>query len=263
MILVLSGTEEGREIVRILHKEGMPVLTTVATDYGKKMFESIGLNDLCIQGRLDENGFYRLILEKKFNTVVDATHPYAVEVSNNALNACKKTGTRHLRFERKGINIPDHPLIYKVTTMEDAVKTAEKLGKNIFLSTGISGVAPFIPFKDYKELYVRILPIPEHIESCKNMGIHPGNIIAMHGPFSEELNRAMFRQYHIDTLVTKESGGAGGIQEKIKAALGLGVDIILVMRPQLNFPVIYTSIDGIVDDLTRWYHSDNVSPAKV
>ena len=73
----------------------------------------------------------------------------------------------------------------------------------------------FIVLKDEKELYVRILPIPEHIALCLDMGIPPTNIIAMHGPFSEDLNRAMFRQYQINTMVTKESGEAGGVLKRL------------------------------------------------
>ena len=247
MILVLSGTEEGKEIVRRLHEEGMNLLTTVATEYGKKMFEQLGLETICVQGRLDANGFSRLIQEKGIYTVVDATHPYAIEVSQNAMDACKKTNIRYLRFEREEMAIPTHPLIHKVKTMADAVDLSRTLGKKIFLTTGISSVARFIVLKDEKELYVRILPIPEHIALCLDMGIPPTNIIAMHGPFSEDLNRATFRQYHINTMVTKESGEAGGVLEKINAARNEGIDSVVIERPRIEFPQKYSSIDEVVD----------------
>ncbi|MCF6155720.1 MAG: precorrin-6A reductase [Candidatus Brocadia sp.] len=247
MILVLSGTEEGKEIVRRLHEERLGILTTVATQYGKKMFEQMGLENVCLQGRLDAKGFSRLIKEKGIDIVVDATHPYAIEVSQNAMDACKKTNTRYLRFERQGIEIPTHPLIHKVKTMAEAVDKSGTLGKKIFLTTGISSVSKFILLKDEKELYVRILPVPEHIVSCLDMGIPPTHIIAMHGPFSEDLNRAMFRQYHINTVVTKDSGEAGGVLEKIHAALKEGIDTIVLERPQLEFPQKYSSIDELIN----------------
>ena len=247
MILVLSGTEEGKEIVRRLHEEGLNLLTTVATEYGKKIFEQMGLETICLQGRLDTNGFSRLIKERKIDTVVDATHPFAVEVSRNAIDACKKTNIRYLRFERQGIKIPDHPLIHKVKTITEAVDKARILGKRIFLTTGVSSVSKFIVLKNEKELYVRILPVPEHIALCINIGIPPSNIIAMHGPFSEELNRAMFRQYQINTMVTKESGDIGGVREKINAALSEHIDTIIIERPRLEFPQKYSSIDEVVN----------------
>ena len=246
MILVLSGTEEGKEIVRRLHGEGVRLLTTVATEYGKKMFEQAGLETICLQGRLDTNGFSRLIKERGVDTVVDATHPYAIEVSQNAMDACKKTNVRYLRFEREVIAIPAHPLIHRVKTMAEAVGKSRTLGKRIFLTTGISSVARFIVLKDEKELYVRILPIPEHIALCFDMGIPPTNIIAMHGPFSEDLNRAMFRQYRINTMVTKDSGEVGGVLEKINAALNEGIETVVIERPGIEFPQKYSSIDEVV-----------------
>ncbi len=246
MILVLSGTEEGKEIVRRLHDEGLSLITTVATEYGKKIFEQMGLETVCLQGRLDANGFSSLIREKGIDTVVDATHPYAIEVSQNAMDACKKNNTRYLRFERQETEIPNHPLVHKVKTMSEAVEKSRALGKRIFLTTGISSVEKFIILKDEKELYVRILPVPEHIALCLDMGIPPARIIAMHGPFSEDLNRAMFRQYQINTMVTKESGDAGGAFEKIHAAFTEGIDTIVIERPRLEFPQKYSSIDEIV-----------------
>lgn len=246
MILVLSGTEEGKEIVRRLHDDGLSLLTTVATEYGKKMFEEIGLKTVCLQGRLDAQGFSRLIKEKGIDTVVDATHPYAIEVSQNAIDACKNTSTQYLRYERQQIEIPTDPLIHKVKTMAEAVDKARILGKRIFLTTGISSVANFILLKDEKELYVRILPVPEHITLCLDMGIPPTHIIAMHGPFSEELNWAMFKQYQINTMVTKDSGEVGGVLEKIRAALSEGIDTIIIERPRLEYPRKYSSIDEVV-----------------
>ena len=129
MILVLSGTEEGKEIVRRLHEAGVSLLTTVATEYGKKMFEQAGLEAVCLQGRLDANGFSRLIKERGVDTVVDATHPYAIEVSQNAMDACKKPIFVIYVSKGEEISIPIHPLIYKVKTMAEAVDKSRTLGK--------------------------------------------------------------------------------------------------------------------------------------
>lgn len=249
MILVLSGTEEGKEIVRKLHDAGLSLLTTVATEYGKKIFEQMGLESICLQGRLDANGFSHLIRERKISTVVDATHPYAVEVSRNAMDACNRENVRYLRYERQETDIPNHLLIHKVKTMEDAVGKARSLGKKILLTTGITSVAKFIALKDEKELYVRILPVPDHIASCLSMGILATHIIAMHGPFSEDLNRATFKQYQINTVVTKDSGDVGGVLEKIRAALAENIDSIVIERPKIHFQKIYASIDDVVKEV--------------
>jgi len=246
MILVLSGTEEGKEIVRRLYNKGIRLITTVATEYGKKIFEQMGLETICLQGRLDVDGFTHLIINKEIDIVIDATHPYAIEVSQNAMDACKRTNVRYLRFERQEIKIPVHPLIHRVGAMSEAVDKARGLGNKILLTTGVSSLSRFIILKNEKELFIRILPIPEHIALCLDIGIPATNIIAMHGPFSEYLNRAMFKQYGINTVVTKESGEAGGILEKVNAALIEGIDTIIIERPKLEYPHKYSSIDEVV-----------------
>lgn len=249
MILILSGTEEGKEIVRRLHEEDLNLLTTVATEYGKKMFEQIGLEAVCLQGRLDADGFVQLIEERGIDTVVDASHPYAVQASQNAMDACKRMSIRYIRFERHEVEIPDHSLIHRVKTLQEAVDKAKILGKRIFLTTGISSVSKFIHVRDKKKLFVRILPVPDHITLCLDMGIPPANIIAMHGPFSEDLNRAMFRQYQINTMVTKDSGDVGGVLEKIHAALSEGIDTVIIERPKLTFQKVYSSLDDVVKEV--------------
>lgn len=255
MILILSGTEEGKEIVKRLREEGLNLITTVATEYGKRIFEQMGLGTVCLQGRLDADGFAQLIEERGIDTVVDASHPYAVQASQNVMDACKRRNIRYIRFERLETEIPHHTLIHRVKTMQEAVDKSRMLGKRIFLTTGISSVAKFIHLKSEKELFVRILPVPEHITLCLDMGIPPAHIIAMHGPFSEDLNRAMFRQYHINTVVTKDSGDAGGVLEKIHAALSEGIDTVIIERPRLIFQNVCSSLDEVVREVREELHS--------
>ena len=61
-----------------------------------------------------------------------------------------------------------------------------------------------------------------HIEQCVKMGIKSSNILALQGPFSLELNKAIFNQYHIDVVVTKDSGKTGGVPEKNSGCNGDG-----------------------------------------
>lgn len=77
-----------------------------------------------------------------------------------------------------------------------------------------------------ERLFVRVLPGTESIEICHKNGILGRQIIAMQGPFSEEMNLALLHQYQIRYMVTKESGASGGFSEKISAAeKGRGIGI--------------------------------------
>ena len=76
-----------------------------------------------------------------------------------------------------------------------------------------------------------MLSLPSVIEACRELGFEGKNLIAMQGPFSEEMNRAMLRQYDCRYLVTKDSGKAGGFPEKIQAAISCGAVPVIIGRP--------------------------------
>lgn len=243
MILVMSGTEEGREIVEGLNNRGKKLLATVATEYGFEIYDKMGLGHLCLQGGLDVNGLSQLIKNKKIKTLIDATHPYATQASLNAIKACKERGIKYIRFQRGETTVEDQPFIHFVNSIDDAVEWCSKSDKErILLATGFKSVEKFIKLKDEKEIYIRILPMPAHIERCITMGIKSSNILALQGPFSLELNKAMFKQYKIDIVITKDSGNVGGVAEKIQAAKEAGIDAVIIKRQEINYPKKCSSI---------------------
>ncbi len=256
MILVMSGTEEGREIVKRLNDKGEGVFTTVATEYGYEIYEKIGLGHLCIQGRLDINELSELIRNKKIDTLIDATHPYATQASLNAIKASEENGIKYIRFHRSasvtedggsgGTAIERQEFVHIITDMDEAVSWCrESDRKRILLTTGFSAVEKFVKLKDEKEIYVRILPMPAHIEQCVSMGIKPSNILALQGPFSLEFNKAIYNQYNIDVVITKDSGKTGGVPEKIQSAREAGIDIVIIKREEIDYPVKCSSIDEV------------------
>lgn len=256
MILVMSGTEEGREIVKALSGKGKGVITTVATEYGREIYEKIGLGHLCLQGRLDIKGLSELIRGNDIKTLIDATHPYATQASLNAIKASEECGIKYIRLQRPS-SVSDSScmdqaaarspeLVHIVKSMDEAVEWCRKSDKtNILLTTGFSSVGKFVRLKDEKNIYVRILPMPVHIEQCVKMGIKSSNILAVQGPFSLEFNKAVFNQYHIEVVVTKDSGKSGGVPEKIQAAMETGTDTVVIKREEIDYPVKCSTIDEV------------------
>ena len=84
-------------------------------------------------------------------------------------------------------------------------------------------------------LVSRVLPTAEVIALCEGLGLSPKQIVAMQGPFSQALNREMFRQYRADVIVTKNSGAIGGTDTKIAAAVELGLPVVVIDRPVLAY----------------------------
>ena len=245
--VIFSGTTEGRWLSEKLCAMGQPHMVCVATTYGKEMMQENSLARVHV-GRMDTEEMTRFLQAEGYgrgDLVVDATHPYAVSASKNIKEAAGKTHCRYLRVVRAPESAPGDPAteddktgeygqihVYG-TTLECALALNECSG-NILLTTGSKDLGLFcrnVPEEVKKRLYVRVIPSPESLYLCQAEGIEPDHVIAMHGPFGLELNLALIRQYQIRHLVTKESGSAGGFEEKIKAAGAAGAVSHVICRP--------------------------------
>lgn len=232
-VLVFGGTSEGRKLAEIFNANNRKCTICVATDYGEKLLpKSENVNVIC--GRMDCNEICMLLGEdNKYSYVIDATHPYASVISENARNACIKTNTAYLRLLRSktGSNIYDDG----IKIFPDALQAAKYLDKTtgrILLTTGSKELPAFCgEIRDKSRITARVLPSAKAIEACNNAGLEGRQIIAMHGPFSREVNTAIIKQTEAAFIVTKESGNAGGFQEKIDAARETGTEVILIKRP--------------------------------
>lgn len=232
-VLVFGGTSEGRKLAEIFNANNRKCTICVATDYGEKLLpKSENVNVIC--GRMDCNEICMLLGEdNKYSYVIDATHPYASVISENARNACIKTNTAYLRLLRSetGRNIYNDG----IKIFPDALQAAKYLDKTtgrILLTTGSKELPVFCgEIRDKSRITARVLPSAKAIEACNNAGLEGRQIIAMHGPFSKEINTAIIKQTGAAFIVTKESGNAGGFQEKIDAARETGTEVILIKRP--------------------------------
>lgn len=245
MILVLSGTEDGREIVEKLLENNQTVLATTATEYGAKLFKTHP-NLKVISERLDIDDM--IILMKKYNikTIVDATHPYAAEVSKNAIKSAAESNIKYFRFERKKIS---YEKIDRFSSYEEVIKYLEKVKGNTLLTTGSNNLDKFenVNFKD--DLYIRVLPTANVVKKCTDLGFLPKKIIALQGPFTTEFNKAIYEFYNIKYIVTKDSGDIGGTNEKIQAAIDRDIKVLLIDRPHIDYPNKYDSVRELVENI--------------
>jgi precorrin-6x reductase len=227
-ILVFGGTREGTCLAEKLPSYGYDVTVSVATDYGALMLE--GLKAEVKIGRLDINGMAALMNSKPFGWVIDATHPYAAQVTKNIQAAAQQAKLPYLRLLRpEGEHQTNET---SVSTPQEAAKVLLNRPGNILLTTGSKDLEAFTLLPDYKErVWVRILASEPSLHQALELGYPPNHIVAMHGPFSKELNIALLHQFEIKTMVTKRSGRAGGYQEKADAARETGAELIIIDRP--------------------------------
>ena len=291
-ILIFGGTTEGRELaerlagefsVMEIPREGR-ITVSVATELGAEELQKIDGIDILV-GRMDISAMKSAL--GGYELCIDATHPYAVEATKNIKLACEEAGVPYRRLLReKGAEAADHELTHAgtgtdlgvahagaetapghmyvgtgtdtgITCVESAAEAAAFLAfreGRILLTTGAKEVEVFSGIAR-ERLYVRVLPMTESLMACERAGIPHRNVIAMYGPFSQEMNEAIFRQFQIAWLVTKDAGTAGGFQEKVAAARALGVRTVVIRRP-VESGASMEEILREVRSLTRLRHED-------
>ena len=220
-----SGTTEGRRFSQKLAALGAKVTVCVATPLGaEEQGEMAGIT--VHAGRLQPDAMAALLAGA--DLCIDATHPYAVDATKNIRAAAAQAGVEYRRLLRAQSPLPEGCAVF-----ETAAQAAEYLARqsgNVLLATGAKELAAFAAL-DPARLYPRVLPTPEGIAACEAAQIPHKNIIAMQGPFSLALNVALMEQFHIQYLVTKDGGAAGGFAEKVQAAAKTGAQLVVLRRP--------------------------------
>lgn len=277
-VLIFGGTSEGRILSQRLSEKKIPCDVCVATEYGR---EALNPDDYVnvISGRLSREEMQKLYQTASYSLVIDATHPYAREVSENikrslaAHNAAQKgLKIRLLRFERDTKSkLADGNLVF----FENAEECADRLtaeikntDKNVLLTTGSKELSLFCRDQLLRSrLISRVIPSMESLEICQKNGLEGRQIIAMQGPFSMQANLAQIADYKAGILVTKESGSAGGFDAKVEAAMEAGIRCFVIKKPEeagkaADTPAdyeLFTSLDALFLHLCQLLH---ISPEK-
>lgn len=227
-VLLFGGTLEGRLLAEGLAARGIRVTCSVATEYGRDLIRPA--KGLTVQtGRLGAREMERLMKSRPYSCVVDATHPYAAEVSCHIKTAAERVSLPYLRLLRAS----EHgETVLRAASADEAAQILNGTEGAILLTTGSKDLAAFTAIQGYRErLWVRILPSVQSLQTALGLGIPAKQIICMQGPFSKALNAAMLRQTGARYLVTKDSGKAGGFAEKMEAAAEVGAVPLVIARP--------------------------------
>jgi precorrin-6x reductase len=226
--VVFGGTTEGRKICEFCADVGIPIRYCAATADGARAAEGFS-NTRVSAGRLNAAEMSALFHRDIPTLAVDATHPYAGEASRNIAEACQEAGVPLLRVTRESAEKRGCLLFGGIGEL---LAWLEREPGNIFVTLGSSHAGVFSVLPDYQSrVWIRVLPSIDSLRTCLDSGYSPERIICMRGPFSEELNRAMFQYANARILVTKDSGAAGGILEKIQAARSLGMLTAVLSKP--------------------------------
>ena len=231
-ILIFSGTTEGRRLSEGLSEAGIFHVVAVATGYGEEVMRRKDSRQVVV-GRMDKKEMTGFIRDKGFEIVIDATHPYANIATANIRAACEAGGAEYIRVLRDAAEGDGEGILHLFSDPAGCREALKRTEGNILLTTGIKELKVFAEEESLRErLYVRILPSMESLKSCEKAGLSGHQIIAMQGPFSVEMNKALIRQWRIDCLVAKDSGSAGGFSEKRRACAEMKIPFFVIKRPE-------------------------------
>lgn len=237
-ILLFAGTTEGRELAEWLgqQKKDWQVFVSTATEFGKSFFDKMTdrpSNIIPVSGRMDCEEIKKFIEKQKIELIIDATHPFATKVTENLQKVSEKCGTEYIRLLRKENRKAKG--VIEVKSIQDAAEYLSTVEGNIFITTGSKELAAYTVIPDYQErCYARVLSTRAAVEDSIALGFEGAHLIAMQGPFSKELNCAMLQHTKATYFVTKESGIAGGFEEKVSAAKESGAVLVVIGRPKEN-----------------------------
>ena len=229
-ICVFGGTTEGRELVEFLNAQPCEVTACVATEYGQALLPEAERLTVSAR-RLPADEIKALLTDRHFDLVIDATHPYAASITESVARACAETGTEYLRLLREESDkVSDFTCVLNA---EAAALFLSKTDGNILLTTGSKDLKTYSKVKDFTDrAYARVLPLDASLALCREAGVQPSHILAMQGPFSEEMDTAMLRAVSAKWLVTKDGGEAGGFAAKVAAARKAGANVLVIGRPK-------------------------------
>lgn len=254
-LLVFAGTTEGRELLEALSRaidgSGLTVYACVATDYGKELLPE-GLEHIQIRsGRLTGDEMTLLMTKKRFDYVIDTTHPYARLASENIKAACKRAGCEYIRVLRAS-GLTKQMDCGFFGSHEEVVSYLNQTEGNVLLTIGSKELIKYTKVHDYqRRIFPRVLPMPEVLETCGVLGFSGRQLTCMQGPFSAELNIALINQVNARYLVTKDSGEAGGFFEKYQAAQETGAELLVVGREKEEEGI---SPEAAMELLEKNYH---------
>jgi cobalt-factor III methyltransferase len=244
-VWVFSGTADGNALAAELSGLGYRVIVSTASDYGAEL-ASIAVPDVEI--RAGRQGVAARRNELKASgavAIVDATHPFAIEISGQLTQLATDLEIPYIRYERPAVVLPS--FARRAPDMPAAARLAVEIGQRIFLATGIKDLDTFVTQQgaEQREWFLRITPDAVSLELALKAGIPRSSICAMQGTFSADFNIALWSAWKVDCVVTKESGEAGGFGAKAEAADKLGIPLIVVRRPQLSYPVVTSDFDSV------------------
>jgi precorrin-6A/cobalt-precorrin-6A reductase len=219
-LLILGGTGEALALAQQASR--LPGLWVVSALAGRTRKPVMPAGEARIGGFGGADGLAEYLRDAAIDLLVDATHPFAAEISRNAVAARAATGVPLLTLTRPAWQPRDGDR-WTVVADADAAATALTPASRVFLAVGRGALVPFARADAW--FLVRVIDPPDAEPPLKDYTLIEGR-----GPFRDADERALLIAHRIDTVVAKNSGGEA-TYAKIAAARALGLPVVMIRRP--------------------------------
>ncbi|MDP4144843.1 MAG: cobalt-precorrin-6A reductase [Bacillota bacterium] len=249
MIGLILGTSEGKNILSELNKYTDDIFVSTATKYGGELLDNYSFRVMNTKP-LDAEALKKVIVEHKIAILVDASHPYALVVTKNAMDVCGELDIEYVRYERPSIieNYHEENII-KVKDHNELHLKLKEINGNILNTTGSKEIEKILAFKLENRIIHRVLPTLEVVDKCVSLGIKPDDIIAIKGPIGYELNCSFIKEYNAKAIILKDSGIEGGTKEKLDAAVNLKIPAFVLEREKFQYKKVFNNEKELINYL--------------
>lgn len=253
-VWILSGTADGPFLANRLLRLNFSVFASVVTDKASESYPKDPSLHIAIGKLNDKDQIINFIKNKRIKFVVDATHPFAVAISQNLRTACEEINTPLLVFERKSLVKKSNNFFY-IPGLKD-IKNIELENKNILLAIGsrfLNETASYY-LKFGANVYARVLPNNESISKAFGSCINNSNIAILNPSKRDDCNleRELCDFWKIDYVLCREAGGYP--QENWETIIAQSnMKLFLVKRPILKYEKsqVFCHYESLINHITR------------
>ncbi len=249
---LIGGTEDSVAIERLLLSSELPLtlIITVTTANALSLY-TIDPRLRVQVGAMTRTAMAQFCQTWSIDAIIDASHPYAVEVSQSAIATAAHLKIPYLRYERPRLSpvnsLPNSPKITILDSFSTLLAGTYLQGQRVLLTTGYKTLHLFQPWHDRATLFARILPALDSLTGALAAGFGSDRLLAIRPPLSPALETALWQQWQISLVVTKASGKAGGEDIKQQVAANLGIPLIVIDRPLVNYPQSTSDLGKVLD----------------
>ena len=241
-ILLLGGTTEASALAKQLAVAGRDAVFSYAGRTARPASQPLPMR---LGGFGGVAGLVEYLRTERITHMVDATHPFAAQMSANAVAACSETGVALCALERQPREAGEGNNWVRVANMQGAVEALPDSGARVFLAIGKQNLEIFAA-KPGNHYLLRLVDAPEGA-----LPLPDTTVVVARGPFDTGGDQALMAEHRITHVVAKNAGGVGA-EAKLYAARALGLPIVMIDRPQVPDRKVLRSVGEV---LTWLQHS--------